>query len=145
MRTTSSTPNQTLFSQNKFFWHLPFSGGCPVSGWPWGQAPTPFLGQFCIFQAWGRHPRHRSLPIPALPRIPRNSQGRSSRCFQGQAAGRGLPSSESVPKNATKRAAILVLVEFSCFILFFVFPRWRLGEEIGAAEPSSTERGLTLV
>lgn len=80
-----------------------FAGGCPVSGWLWGQArsskgggSTPFfLGQSLIFQAGGctpGTPGTAPLPFPAPPGIQGHPQGRSSRALQGQAAGRGLPS-----------------------------------------------------
>lgn len=103
---------------------------------PNSRSNTLFGGEIPHF--FSVDPQHRSLPTPGIPKgIPR-----------GQAAGWRChpPVSVEMLQKPPKllSAAILVLVEFSCYFFFFFFSSVEAGEEIGAAEPS-TERGLTLV
>lgn len=139
-----------------------FASGCPVSGWLWEQArsskgggSTPFFwGNPSSFRRGAAQPGppapllSRSLPRPGSRGIPRAAP---AELYRGRRQGGGChpprvrESATLAPKKLLS-AAILVLVEFSCFFFFFpsVEAGGRGGAEIGAAEPS-TERGLTLV
>lgn len=112
-----------------------FAGGCPVSGWLWGQARSskgggskPFFGgQSLVFQAGAAHPRppapllSRSLPRPGSRGIPRAAP---AELYRGRRQGEGchphrVRESATLAPKKLRSAAILVLVEFSCFFFFF--------------------------